>query len=73
MQELVQTGLTMFVQNILVFIGALAAIWSPKLSRVARIIFDWNGPGAIALTVIAGASRLARWRVSWCTAALADE
>ncbi|MBM3670899.1 MAG: ABC transporter ATP-binding protein [Actinobacteria bacterium] len=27
MQELVQTGLTMFVQNILVFIGALAAIF----------------------------------------------
>ena len=55
------------------FIGALAAIESPKLSSVAFIIFDSNGPGAIALTVTFGASRLARCRVSWCTAAFADE
>jgi hypothetical protein len=46
------------------FMGALAAIWAPKASRVAAIIFDSNGPGAMAFTVIRGASFLARWRVS---------
>ncbi len=40
---------------------------------MAAIIFDSNGPGAMALTVIAGARRRARWRVSWCTAAFDDE
>ena len=38
------------------FIGADAAIWSPKADSVAAIIFDSNGPGATALTVISGAS-----------------
>ncbi len=55
------------------FIGALATIWSPKASRVAAIIFDSNGPGATALTVIRGANRLARCRVSWWTAAFDAE
>ena len=55
------------------FIGAVDSIWSPKASSVAAIIFDWNGPGATALTVIFGASRRARCRVSWCTAALLAE
>ena len=54
-------------------IGAAAAISSPKASRVACIILDSKGPGAIALTVTRGASALARWRVSWCTAALDAE
>ena len=53
--------------------GALAAICSPKASSVAAIILDSKGPGAMALTVMAGASRLARWRVSWCTAAFEAE
>ena len=53
--------------------GAEAAIWSPNASRVAAIIFDSNGPGAMALTVMAGASRLAKWRVSWWTAAFDAE
>ena len=53
--------------------GAEAAIWSPKASSVAAIIFDSNGPGAMAFTVTAGARRRARWRVSWCTAAFDDE
>ena len=53
--------------------GAEAAICSPNASRVAAIIFDSNGPGATALTVMVGASRLARCRVSWCTAALDAE
>ena len=55
------------------FSGAPAAIWSPKASSVAAIIFDSNGPGAMAFTVMAGASRLARWRVSRCTAAFDAE
>lgn len=55
------------------FIGADAAISSPKASRVAAIIFDSNGPGATAFTVIDGARRRARWRVSWCTAAFDAE
>src|ERR1700691_4696566 len=55
------------------FIGAALAISSPNASRVARIILDWNGPGAIAFTVIVGAKVLARWRVSWCTAAFDAE
>ena len=55
------------------FMGAEAAIWSPKAARVAAIIFDSNGPGAMALTVMSGARCLARWRVSWCTAAFDDE
>ncbi len=53
--------------------GAPAAICSPKASRVAAIILDSKGPGAMALTVIEGARRLARCRVSWCTAALDAE
>ena len=32
--------------------GAEAAIESPKASSVAAIIFDLNGPGATALTVM---------------------
>src|SRR6476620_9919780 len=55
------------------FIGALAAIESPKAESVAAIILDSNGPGAIAFTVILGARWRARWRVSWCTPALAVE
>ena len=56
------------------FSGADAAIWSPKASRVAAIIFDSNGPGAMAFTVMCcGARRRARWRVSWCTAAFDAE
>ncbi len=53
--------------------GIIRAIPSPAASRVARIIRDWNGPGAMALTVISGARCLARWRVSWCTAAFDAE
>ncbi len=55
------------------FSGALAAICSPKASSVAAIILDSKGPGAMAFTVISGASRLARWRVNWCTAAFEAE
>jgi hypothetical protein len=55
------------------FIGAAWAIASPKASRVERIILDSNGPGAIAFTVTLGAMALARWRVSWWTAALDAE
>ena len=51
------------------FNGALDAICSPKASSVAAIILDSKGPGAIAFTVTSGARRLARCRVSWCTAA----
>jgi hypothetical protein len=40
---------------------------------VAAIIFDSNGPGAMALTVIVGDTRRARCRVRWCTAALDAE
>ena len=47
---------------------------SPHASRVAAIIFDSNGPGAMAFTVMwSGARRLASTWVSWCTAALAAE
>ena len=53
--------------------GAELAICSPKASSVAAIILDSNGPGAMALTVMIGARRLARWRVSWCTAAFDAE
>ena len=54
--------------------GADAAIASPKASRVAAIIFDGNGPGATALTVMCcGPSSLASTRVSWCSAALLAE
>ena len=53
--------------------GIILAISSPAASRVAFIMRDWNGPGAMAFTVIAGARCLARWRVSWCTAAFDDE
>ena len=53
--------------------GALAAICSPKASSVAAIIFDSKGPGAMAFTVMVGASRLAKCRVSWCTAAFDAE
>src|ERR1035437_9042108 len=55
------------------FIGAALAISSPSASRVERIIFEGNGPGAIAFTVIFGAKLLARCRVSWWTAALEAE
>ena len=48
-----------------------AAIESPKSRSVAAIIFDSNGPGATALTVmLRGPSWRARWRVSWWIAAL---
>src|SRR3984885_1797180 len=41
------------------------------VSSMNAIILLWNGPGAIALTVICSdARRRARWRVSMCTAAL---
>jgi hypothetical protein len=53
--------------------GALAAICSPNAWSTAAIIFDSNGPGAMALTVIRGANRRARWRVSMCTAAFDAE
>ena len=53
--------------------GAAAAICSPNALRVAAIIFDSNGPGAMALTVMVGANCLARCRVRWCTAALDAE
>ena len=53
--------------------GAEAAIASPAAASVAAIIFDSNGPGAMAFTVISGASLLARCRVSWCTAAFEAE
>ena len=53
--------------------GVESAICSPKDSRVARIILEGKAPGAIALTVINGASRPARCRVSWCTAAFDAE
>ena len=47
---------------------------SPKSRSVAAIIFDSNGPGAIALTVMCLRPRWrARWRVSWWIAALLDE
>ena len=50
------------------------AISLPKLRSVSAIIFDSNGPGAIALTVMClRPSCRARCRVSWCTAALLDE
>ena len=55
------------------FSGIILAIPSPAASSVARIIRDWNGPGAMAFTVIAGARCLARCRVSWCTAAFDAE
>ena len=43
-------------------------------SSVAAIIFDSNGPGATALTVIRrGPSSLASTRVRWCSAALLEE
>src|SRR5687767_14025348 len=48
--------------------GADWAMASPAAFSVAAIIFDSKGPGAMALTVIAGARNLARCRVSWCTA-----
>ena len=45
--------------------GDERAIESPKSRSVAAIIFDSNGPGAIALTVmLRGPSWRARWRVS---------
>ena len=54
--------------------GERAAISLPKASRVAAIIFDWNGPGATAFTVIRrGPSSLASTRVKWCSPALLDE
>ena len=54
--------------------GTCSRMESPHASRVAAIIFDSNGPGAMAFTVmLSGASRLASTRVSWCTAALAAE
>ena len=50
------------------------AIESPKLRSVSAIIFDSNGPGAIAFTVMClRPSCAARWRVSWWIAALLDE
>ena len=53
--------------------GIIRGIASPAASMVARIMRDWNGPGAIALTVISGARCFARCRVSWCTAAFDAE
>ena len=54
--------------------GAAAAISSPNRRRVSAIIWDSNGPGAIAFTVIPrGPSSLARTRVSWCSPALLAE
>ncbi len=54
--------------------GADAAISSPCAARVAAIIFDSNGPGATALTVIPrGPSSRASTRVSWWTPALLAE
>ena len=40
---------------------------------VSAIILLSNGPGATAFTVMRGASRRARTRVRWCTAALLAE
>ena len=43
-------------------------------ARVAAIIFDSNGPGATAFTVMCrGPSSRASTRVRWCSAALLDE
>ena len=51
--------------------GDAAAISSPRAARVAAIIFDSNGPGATALTVMCrGPSSRASTRVSWCSPAL---
>ena len=51
--------------------GEAAAISSPRAARVAAIIFDSNGPGATALTVMClGPSSRASTRVSWCSPAL---
>ncbi len=50
-------------------LAAMAARLSGSSSANAIILLS-NGPGAIALTVIASdASLLARWRVSMCTPA----
>src|ERR1035437_7098996 len=53
--------------------GADASMCSRNASRVAAIIFDSNGPGAMALTVMDGASLLAKWRGIWGTAAFDGE
>ena len=54
--------------------GDEAAMASPNSRSVYAIIFDSNGPGAIAFTVICrGPSSLARTRVRWCRAALLAE
>src|SRR5215472_19264887 len=54
--------------------GAASAIASPKDRSVAAIIFDSNGPGAMALTVMClGPSSLASTRVRWCRPALLAE
>ena len=54
--------------------GAAAAIWSPNRRNVSAIIFDSNGPGAIAFTVIPrGPSSRASTRVRWCSPALLAE
>ena len=51
--------------------GDEEAIASPKSRSVCAIIFDSNGPGATAFTVMwRGPSSLARTRVNWWTAAL---
>ena len=56
------------------FNGICSRMASPKASRVAAIIFDSNGPGAMAFTVmLSGASRAASTLVMWWTAALDAE
>jgi hypothetical protein len=54
--------------------GADDAMASPKSRSVAAIIFDSNGPGATALTVMPrGPSSRASTRVRWCSPALLEE
>ena len=52
--------------------GTVSAIASAWRSRIGAIMRESNGPGAIALTVIVGASRRARCLVKWCSAAFDD-